>query len=90
MFSNAYSNAAAIPQGCTSIPLPNRLLRTLNQPGGSGSHPTEHAPRINSDVSDSNQGSDHHCALHRQFSVLKPLILGASLALTKRNDCNRG
>lgn len=49
MFSNAYSNAAAIPQGCTSIPLPNRLLRTLNQPGGSGSHPTEHAPRINSD-----------------------------------------
>lgn len=50
-FSNAYSRAAALPQGSTSIPLPNSLSRTGKQLAAAGRHPTEHSQGTGPDVS---------------------------------------
>lgn len=50
-FSNAYSRAAAIPPGSTSIPLPNSSTRAGKQVGVAVRHPSELAHGTGQDVS---------------------------------------
>lgn len=59
-FSNAYSRAAAIPQGSSSIPVPTNLSRTGKQSAGRST--IEHAPSTDSDMKEPRNSSIVHQA----------------------------
>ena len=87
-FSTAFSRAAAIPPGSTSIPLPNSLSRTGKQPGAAGRHPTEHSQGTGPDVSHHPQKVNYNPQDSAEHVQLSKIYLLVSSILTLRADMN--